>query len=251
MPEAVNKILNPATKQSAVCWWETHALLHRETRFWSSECILSTEIRWQNNALWLFPDGPQSFVLQVERGSMCIWVPNHHSYSNHKLSVFHHSTISIAPKHFQILRSYQSHEPLGGIDTVQTQGKHSPEVQWDATCLVQQMGQFRGSKKIRLNTKWLYNLLLNLTFKKTWNKPSSEKQNPFHMFHVVSVTFSVWHLATVPYNCLKVKHVLPAVPGKCCTDIWILSDVHFDDNMLQVCLWVLGSPGKSRSGSGK
>lgn len=47
MPEVVNKILNPTTKQSAVCWWKTHALLHRETHFWSSKCILGTEISWQ------------------------------------------------------------------------------------------------------------------------------------------------------------------------------------------------------------
>lgn len=48
MPGAIHrKILNPATKESAVCWWETHVFLYRETHFCSSECILGTETRWQ------------------------------------------------------------------------------------------------------------------------------------------------------------------------------------------------------------
>ena len=63
-------------------------------------------------ALWLLPDGPQSLALQVERGSVWSWVPNHHAYSDHQHSLFEHSAVC-RPKCCQILRPCQSCEQLG------------------------------------------------------------------------------------------------------------------------------------------
>lgn len=98
-------------------------------------------------ALWLLPDGPQSLALQVERGSVWSWVPNHHAYSDHQHSLFHHSAVSI-------LLNPQTLSKLWATwwDAVQTQCKHSPEAQWEATCV------FLQRKEVRTN--WTLNVYL-------------------------------------------------------------------------------------------
>lgn len=179
---------------------------------------------------------------------MWIWVPNHHSYSNHKLSVFHHPPVTV-PKCPQILRPYQSHKNLEGhrADAVQTQSRNTLR---HHRCL-QQRGRLRGKEAgldWTLSAYIIYGILLNTdhSLKERGTALSNEKQSPFRTFHVVSVTLSIPHLAMFLATVWKLNTPLQGFqvnvvqPEKSKAPIGILSHVHLNYKAFPICPWVLG-----------
>lgn len=150
------------------------------------------------DASWLFPDGPQNPALQVERGSMWIWVPNNHLYSNHKLSCF----IILL---YLYLNNFTSLDPTKLINELVGCCTNTVKKQLRTMrcypCLPAAGEAQKEGNETELDTNWLYNcytILQNHFFKETWNTLSTKKQSPFPTFQVVSITISISLLAMIP-----------------------------------------------------
>lgn len=148
---------------------------------------------------------------------MWIWVPNHHSYSNHKLSVFHHPPVTV-PKCPQILRPYQSHKKLGGTpcrccaNTVQEHTETSPVSSAEGEAQ-------RERSRTRLDTKCLYNLWHTAKYR---SQPQGEgnctvqwETKPISYVSCCQCNSFNSTSGHVPCNCLEVKYTFTGVPSKC------------------------------------
>ena len=207
--QSTTKILNPATKESAVCGWETHAFLYRETHFWSSDCILSSEIGWQKILYGSFQRDNRVLHCSL-KGVQC------EAESQTTIHILIPSTQCFIILLYLYLNIFKSSDPTKvmnnlvgcSADAVPTQPRNTVT---HHLCLPAEEGSRNG-----LDIKWLYNLEntskshLLVDVKHTVQRETK----PILYVSCCPVPISISHLAIVPCNRLEVKCIFSGVSGK-------------------------------------